>query len=413
MSESSSKRTKSWVIAKSKVAENTFNPIRAVVDTIDKTGNPEKPMIPLSIGDPTVFGNLPVAPTVTAAVKESIDSGKYNGYPPSIGYLSAREAIAKYASEENAPLTAEDVVIASGCSGALDLCISALANEGENILVPAPGFSLYKTLCGSKGIETRAYKLDPAHDWEADLAHVESLIDDKTALILVTNPSNPCGSVFRKEHIQQIIAVAEKHHLPIVADEIYAHMTFKGNEFHSVASLSKNVPVLSCGGLAKRFLVPGWRVGWILIHNRNGAFDQTKDALVSLSQLILGANSLIQGALPDILLKTPADFFTSVMDKIEASVSVCYDALSKIPGLKPVKPKGAMYLMVGIDMAQFKDFSNDKQFCQALLTEESVFCLPAEMFECPNFFRIVTTVPMDKMVVAMTRISEFCERHHI
>ena len=98
---------------------------------------------------------------------------------------------------------------------------------------------------------------------------MEQQIDDNTVAIVVVNPSNPCGSVYSKQHLLDILAVAERHFLPIIGDEIYGGMVFKGQQFHSIASLSRNVPVLSCGGIGKQYLVPGWRLGWILIYDKN------------------------------------------------------------------------------------------------------------------------------------------------
>ena len=98
---------------------------------------------------------------------------------------------------------------------------------------------------------------------------MEQQIDSNTVAIVVVNPSNPCGSVYSKQHLLDILAVAERHFLPIIGDEVYSEMVFKGQQFYSIASLSKNVPILSCGGIGKKYLVPGWRLGWILIHDKN------------------------------------------------------------------------------------------------------------------------------------------------
>ena len=114
----------------------------------------------------------------------------------------------------------------------------------------------------------------PERQWEADIDHMEQLIDKDTVAIVIVNPSNPCGSVYSKQHLLDILAIAEKHCLPIIADEIYNGLVFNGQHTYPIASLSKNVPVLSCGGLGKKYLVPGWRVGWILIHDRNRIFKK-------------------------------------------------------------------------------------------------------------------------------------------
>uniref|UniRef100_A0AAY4DJ67 Tyrosine aminotransferase n=1 Tax=Denticeps clupeoides TaxID=299321 RepID=A0AAY4DJ67_9TELE len=408
-----SRRQRSWGVRASEMSKNTLNPIRAIVDGMKLTPNPDKPMISLSIGDPTVFGNMPTDDKVLQAMKEAIDSQKYNGYAPSVGYQKSREAVANFYSRPGAPLEAKDVILTSGCSQAIELCINVLCNPGDNILVPCPGFSLYKTLAVSLGVQVKLYNLLPEKSWEVDLQHLESLIDSRTACLIVTNPSNPCGSVYSKEHLQNIISVASKHCIPILADEIYGDMVFPDCSFHPMAPLSSDVPILSCGGLAKRWLVPGWRMGWILIHDRNNVFgSEIREGLVKLSQRILGACTIVQGALESIFNNTPHEFYQSTVSFIKANSEICYSALSTVPGLTPVMPSGAMYLMVGIDMDNFPEFQNDVDFTERLVTEQSVFCLPATAFEYPDFFRVVVTVPEDMMMEACARIREFCARHY-
>lgn len=174
----------------------------------------------------------------------------------------------------------QDVILCSGCSSSIDMCIAVLGHPGSNILIPRPGFSIYRTLALSYGIEVRSYNLLPDQQWEVDLQQMDQLINSDTVAIVLTNPSNPCGSVFTARHIRQILEIAEKHRVPIIADEIYEHFVFPDVEYCSISSLSENVPVLSCGGLTKRFLVPGWRLGWIVIHDRNGVFQDIRKVCV-------------------------------------------------------------------------------------------------------------------------------------
>ncbi|KAM8775618.1 tyrosine aminotransferase [Rhynchonycteris naso] len=402
-----------WSVKPSEMSRNTFNPIRAIVDSMKVKPNPDKTMITLSIGDPTVFGNLPTDPEIIQAMKDALDSGKCNGYAPSIGFLSSREQIASYYSCPEAPLEAKDVILTSGCSQAIELCLSVLANPGQNILVPRPGFALYRTLAESIGIEIKLYNLLPEKSWEIDLKQLESLIDEKTACLIINNPSNPCGSVFNKSHLQKILAVAARHYVPILADEIYRDMVFSDSKFVPLATLSSNVPILSCGGLAKRWLVPGWRLGWILIHDQNDIFgNEIRDGLVKLSQRILGPCTIVQGALKGILNSTPQEFYQNTMSFLKSSADLCYGALAAIPGLRPVRPSGAMYLMVGIEMENFPEFEDDVEFTEQLIAEQSVHCLPGKCFEYRNFFRVVITVPEVMMLEACSRIQEFCEQHY-
>lgn len=204
----------------------TVNPIRKICDAMSVPSNPEKTSIQLNLGDPTLTGNLPPCEVAVNALKDIIDGHKFDGYGPAIGNLvyfwikliynfagveSAREAVASHFSCPESPINADDVVLASGCSHAIEMAIVAMADPGENILVPIPGFPLYSTLCKPNGIEPRQYKLKMNDGGLIDLKHLEEMIDLKTRAIIINNPSNPTGVVFPKEHLEDILKLAYKH----------------------------------------------------------------------------------------------------------------------------------------------------------------------------------------------------------
>jgi len=401
-----------WIVPASDNSLRTTNPIRAIVDKIDISKiNTEKSLLRLSIGDPTIYGNFKIPQEAQNAVENQLLSYKANGYPPSTGYSATKLAIAKYFTLPIAPLVESDVIVTSGCSGAIEICIGVLANPGQNILMPRPGFSLYQTVCESKNISFKYYNLLADRQWEIDLDHLDSLIDEKTAAIIVNNPSNPCGCVYSKEHLIELTKIAERHRIPIIADEIYGGILFEG-EFHSVASVTTTVPVLSVGGIAKQFMAPGWRLGWILIHDRNNTFQKVREGILRLSQVILGANSLIQAALPEILQQTPKEYYDSNSKILLENANFSYERLTKIKGLTVVKPKATLYLMVGIDITQFNGIKDDVDFSQKLLQEESVFVLPAQCFKISNYIRIVFCPPKEQLTEAYDRIENFCKRYY-
>ncbi|CAF1181252.1 unnamed protein product [Didymodactylos carnosus] len=265
-------------------------------------------MISLSIGDPTHYKNMLPPIEAEEAVTEAVQKPTSHGYVPSFGLEAARQAVAELWTKPNCQLKFDDIILTSGCSHALEMCINCLANPGDNILLPRPGFSLYVTLCKSLNIETRFYDLIPDKCWEVDLDHLQSMINEKTKAILINNPSNPCGAVYGKEHLCSIIDLCEKNCLPIIADEIYADM-FE---------------------LALLFVF----------------LDAIKPGLLDLSSRILGPNSIIQAALPYILTQTPQSYFDEIITQIQMNAQFCYETLSSVPGLKPIMPSGAMYMLV-------------------------------------------------------------------
>jgi len=261
-----------WGKDSSQFAKRTNNPVRRLIEQMRIEPNPSLQMIALSIGDPIILSDLGKPDTVKSAIIKCIEDKKFDGYTPSYGTETARKAIAEFYSRPNKKVNynSTDILLTNGCSQALDLCITCLANPGDNILVPRPGFSIYKTLAGSLGINVKYYDHLEKNNWEIDVEGMERQIDEKTVSIIVNNPSNPCGSVCSKSNLEDIIRVAEKYQLPIIADEVYAEMVFPGNEFYFMSELTQNVPILSCNALSKRFMLPGWRFGWIAIHDPQG-----------------------------------------------------------------------------------------------------------------------------------------------
>jgi tyrosine aminotransferase len=333
------------------------------------------------IGDPTVYGNLKPSKETTQAIIDTVERGICNGYAPCVGYEDSRRAVAEYLSHDGSNFTSKDIILCSGCSSSLEICITALcdAKKNHNLLMPRPGFSIYRTLAEVIGVKVKYYDLIPEKNWEIDLEQLESQIDQNTAVIVLNNPSNPCGSVYNEKHLKNVLDIAYTHRIPVIADEIYEQIVFSGNKFVSTASLNSRVPILICGGLAKRFLVPGWRLGWIAIHDELGAFEtEIRKALVSLSQRIIGSNTLIQGALPAILRNTPQSFHDDLITTLEKNSNLAFSFLRTVKGLVPYMPQGTMYMMIEIILENFP-FNDVSEFVIKLMEEESVFCLPGSV----------------------------------
>lgn len=308
-------RQNSWNIEASEYSKKTLNPIRILWERHQPIANPDKSTIILQSGDPTVFGNFPVHPICYEALTEALLVDTF-GYHKSAGLDVAQQAIAEY-SRHRGDVKPDDVFLASGGSMAFEMCAKALANPGDNILIPCPAWN-YATWLNGTDIESQHYNLLPNDDWKIDLIHLESLINDKTKAILVNNPGNPCGNVFSREHLLEVIKIAERNKLPIIADEIYEFITTTGVVFHSIASLSKNVPVLTVSGTAKRFLMPGARIGWVIVHERDNKLKDIRSALINIAGRNFVPNSTFQLALPRMLGETPPEFF----DNLNRTLSV-------------------------------------------------------------------------------------------
>ncbi|OLY83689.1 Tyrosine aminotransferase [Smittium mucronatum] len=413
--------TDSWpMVDSSTTAKQTANHLRKLVEgskDVFETEESNLPVINMSIGDPTIFGNFKTHPLVLEATIEQFQSYKYNGYNNSTGLTSARAAIAKEYSEpeHSVNFTQNDVFVTCGCSGAVEISISSLCSPGDNILIPKPGFPLYKSCAESRGVAYKQYNLLPSEGWKVDLNNLESLIDNRTKAILVNNPSNPCGSNWDKQHIQEILDICDRHKIPLISDEIYNGLIFSGETFFSAASISKRVPILTLGGLAKRYMMPGWRVGWITVHDPLHVMTTVKEGITELCGLLLGPSAPIQAAIPKIFEGTfNAEYTKQNCDQLEANANAIFQGISTIRGLTPILPRGAMYLMVLVDPSLFdQHLSSGIEIFKNLMHEEHVQILPGEAFDFMNSFRIVITPPKDKLVEAISRINTFCNRHYI
>ncbi|XP_065196691.1 tyrosine aminotransferase-like [Sycon ciliatum] len=399
-----------WNIRSSFESRHCINPIPKLVDGGKFKPNPDKQLIKLNIGDPTFYKNLPPSPVVIQAVTDVLQAGKDNDYKKTPGMAEARVAVAKKFSYPVNPVHEDHVIITSGCAQALEFALTTLCDPGTNILILKPGFSMYKVNTDSRQVEDRYYNLLPEKSWQADIEHMESLIDDKTRCIILVNPSNPCGSVYSKEHLLEIVAVAEKHRLPIITDEIYGGVVFGGAEFHALASLTDRVPILTCSGIGKSQLVPGWRTGWLILHDNHGRLEDVRVCLNNLWARILGSCGPIQAALPRILSEVPDEFFQNTNRHLEATSTLAYEKLASVPCILPTKPQGSIYMLFGINVDQLDGIADDVQFAEQLMSEESVFILPGCIFKYPNYLRIVLLAPETLISEAMDRIAAFCQR---
>lgn len=318
--------------------------ISLIMSQIDK--DDDKDVISLGMGDPTAYSCFTTTHVAQEAVVNALSSAKFNGYAPTQGLPQTRKAIADYLSRDLPyKLSKEDVFVTSGCTNAIDITLSILARPGANILVPRPGFPIYQLCASFRQIEVRHFNLVPSKDWEVDLDAVETLVDENTVAIVVINPGNPCGNVYSYQHLQRIAETAKKLGIIVIADEVYGHLAFGKNPFVPMGTFGSVAPVLTLGSLSKRWLVPGWRLGWLAITDPTAMFKQPKvmERLKKFFDIYGGPPTFVQAAVPQILEKTDDVFFKKTINILKQTSDLCFEAINKIPCLScPQKPEGSM-----------------------------------------------------------------------
>ncbi|CAA0816005.1 Probable aminotransferase TAT2 [Striga hermonthica] len=374
-----------------------------------------KRVISLGIGDPTAYSCFCTTAASQEAVVDALRSTKFNGYSPTAGLPQTRKALAEYFSLDLPyKLLPEDVYVTAGCTQAIEVALSNLARPGANILLPRPGFPIYGICASFRNLEVRYFDLLPEQQWEVDLSALEKLADDNTVAMVVINPGNPCGNVYSYRHLKEIAETAKKLGIVVIADEVYGHLAFGANPFVPMGVFGSFVPVITLGSLSKRWLVPGWRLGWLVINDVDGCLKSPKFVarLKKYCDINGGPATFIQAAVPTIIEQTQQVFFGKTINILRHASNICYEKIREIPCIScPSKPEGSMAFMVKLNVSMLKDISNDIDFCFKLAKEESVIILPGLAVGVKNWLRITFAVEPSALEEALGRVKTFCQRH--
>lgn len=160
--------------------------------------------------------------------------------------------------------------LTNGCIQAIEFILSALNHPGANILLPRPGFPYYESLAARIHLQVRHFDLLPQNNWEVDLHSLKALADDNTVAMVIINPGNPCGSVYTHQHLHNIAEAARDLGILVIADEVYQHLAFGTNPYVPMGTFGSIVPVVTLGSISKRWVVPGWRLGWLVTNDPSG-----------------------------------------------------------------------------------------------------------------------------------------------
>src|SRR5829696_5888065 len=200
--------------------------IRNIVAEARKVEATGKKVRYLNIGDPNQFGFLTPPHLIEAVIKAMRDG--HNGYVPSPGIVEAREAAAADFVSRGVNVSADRVLITSGTSEGIELALTAIVDEGDEVLVPSPTYPLYTAVLAKIGAQPSYYATDHTNNWQPDLEHIKRLINAKTRALVVIDPNNPTGAIYPEATRRALIELAETHGLVILADEVYGDLAYDG-----------------------------------------------------------------------------------------------------------------------------------------------------------------------------------------
>ena len=346
-------------------------------------------ILKLNIGNPAPFGFRTPDEVVYDMSQQLPDT---EGYSPSKGLFSARKAIMQYAQLKNIPnVSIDDIYTGNGVSELINLSLSALLDNGDEVLVPSPDYPLWTACVNLAGGTAVHYVCDEDSEWYPDIDDMRSKITDKTKAIVIINPNNPTGALYPKEVLQQIVDLAREHQLMIFSDEIYDRLVMDGLEHISIASLAPDLFCVTFSGLSKSHMIAGWRVGWMVL---SGNKRLAKDYIEGLNML---ANMRMCSTVPaQSVVQTALGGHQSVKDylvpggRIYDQRELVYNMLNDIPGITAVKPKAAFYIFPKIDVKKF-NIHSDEQFALDLLHDKHILISHGGAFNWqePDHFRVV------------------------
>jgi alanine-synthesizing transaminase len=351
--------------------ENVRYAIRDIAVLAEQLAREGKRILPLNIGDPIEF-DFQTPPHMIEAVARAMRDG-HNGYGPSLGIAEARETIRAEADAKGIR-GVQSIFLTAGVSEGLDICLTALVNEGENVLTPCPEYPLYSAVLAKVRAVPNPYLLDEQQGWAPDLDDIARKINAGTRAIIVSNPNNPTGAVYPRATLLQIIELARRHHLVIFSDEIYDKLILDGEPHVSLAALAPDLPVVTFNGLSKAYLVPGWRVGWGIVTGDAAAVKPYIEGIHQLLRARLCSNHPQQYAVR-AALEGPQDHLPVVRAKLRARRDITVQACQSIPRVSCVAPRGAFYAFPRLDIPD-----TDQQFVTRLLMEKQVLMVHGSGF---------------------------------
>ena len=401
------------IFEKSTKLDNVLYDVRGpVVDEAKRMEEDGMEILKLNIGNPYPFG-FSAPQEVILDMLSNIRTSQ--GYSDSKGIFSARKAVMQYCQLRGIPNVAiEDIYTGNGVSELINLCMQALLNNGDEILIPAPDYPLWTATATLAGGNVVHYICDEQSEWYPDLDDIRSKITDKTKAIVIINPNNPTGAVYPRDVLEQIAQIAREHELIIFSDEIYDRLVMDRYQHTSIASIAPDVFCVTFSGLSKSHMIAGFRIGWMVLSGPKKRAKGYIEGLNMLSSMRLCSNVPAQS-----IVQTALGGYQSVNEYIQPGGRIyeqrefIYKALTDIPGITAVKPKAAFYIFPKIDTEKFH-ITNDEQFALDLLHEKQVLLVPGKGFNWnePDHFRVVYLPNVLQLDKAVKKLRDFLDGYY-
>ena len=355
----------------------------------------------LNIGDPVQFGFQPPN-NVKQALIDAVNKGE-NYYSSSEGLLELRQEIAKKENAKGLSISADEILVTNGVSEGLDMVISSIVEEGDEVLLPGPCYPPYASYVRLHGGIPVEFGVD-LNNSTPDIEDIKSKITPRTVAICLISPNNPTGVVFNEKSLKELVDVANQHHLYIICDEIYDQIVFD-DKFVGIGKVAGNSPVIILNGFSKVHLMSGWRIGYIAF-NQSPQLEEIRENLPKLARVRIATSLPVQYAALESL-RGPQDYISTFVADIKKRRDLVIKRLNAMPGISCSIPKGAFYAFPKIED---KRFDTDKEFVTKLLESKGVLTVHGSGFGEQygrGHFRLVYLPSLETLDSAMNKIEDF------
>ena len=365
-------------------------------------------ILKLNIGNPAPFGFE--APDVI--MRDMIQARPYaQGYSDSKGIMPARRAVVtRYELIDGFPrFDVDSVFLGNGVSELITMTLQALLDNGDQVLIPAPDYPLWTASASLAGGTPVHYLCDETNGWQPDIADLESKITPRTKALVVINPNNPTGAVYSREVLQQMVDLARKHQLLLLADEIYDKILYDDAEHVSLATLAPDLLCLTFNGLSKAYRVAGYRAGWLVITGPTDHATSFIEGISLLANMRLCPNVPAQHAIQVALGGHQSiDDLVLPGGRLLEQRDLAWTKLNEIPGVSCVKPEGALYVFPRLD-PEVHEIADDEKLVLDLLLDEKILVTQGTGFNWPepDHLRIVTLPWARDLANAIERLGNF------
>jgi len=355
----------------------------------------------LNIGDPVQFGFQPPN-NVKQALIDAINKGE-NYYSTSEGLLELRQEIAKKENAKGLSISADEILVTNGVSEGLDMVISSIVEEGDEVLLPGPYYPPYASYVRLHGGIPVEFAVD-LNNSTPDIDDIKSKITSKTVAICLISPNNPTGVVFNENSLKELVDIANQHKLYIICDEIYDQIIFD-EKFVGIGKVAEDSPIIVLNGFSKVHLMSGWRIGYIAF-NQSPQLEAIRENLPKLARVRIATSLPVQHAAIESL-RGSQDYINDFVSEIKKRRDLVVKRLNEMPGISCPNPQGAFYAFPKIEDHRF---GTDKEFVTKLLETKGVLTVHGSGFGKQygsGHFRLVYLPSLEVLDSAMNKIEDF------